>query len=239
MMTKIKSATGLKDFLVVHLPRDEFAKKIGLGIPSSSMVLIEGEEGSGRSVVCQRLTYGLLENGHSVTYISTELTLKDFINQMYSMKYNIGSHLLSNRLKFIPVLPIIGDRLPQEDYLGILMENQDLYSSTVTVIDSMGEMLNDKSGPSDIDRLLEFFKKTVHRDRVIIMTIKKGQPLVERLRQSVDLFFELELRSSSYGIRHLLKVRRYLKARGKVDKMIEFRVEPDVGLIIEITEVSG
>jgi len=238
-MAEKKTMQSLKDFLVVHLPRDEFAKKIGLGIPSSSLMLIEGEEGSGRSVVCQRLTYGLLENGHSVTYISTELTLKDFISQMYSMKYNIGPHLISNRLRFMPVLPIIGDQIPQEGYLQILMDNPDLYSSTVTVIDSMGEMLGGQHVPSDIDRLLEFFKKTVYKDKAIIMTVKKNQPLVDRLRQSVDLYFELELRSSSYGIRHLLKVRRYLKARGKVDKMIEFRVEPDVGLIIEITEVSG
>lgn len=239
MMVESKTILNSKDFLVVHLPRDEFAKKIGLGIPSSSMLLIEGEEGSGRSVVCQRLTYGLLENGHDVTYISTELTLKDFISQMYSMKYNIGPHLISNRLKFIPVLPIIGNQMPQEGYMETLLNNPDLYSSTVTVIDSMGEMLNDNNSPSDVDRLLGFFKKTVYKDKAIIMTVKKDQPMIERLRQSVDLFFELELRSSSYGIRHLLKVRRYLKARGKVDKIIEFRVEPDVGLIIEITEVSG
>ncbi|MFA7342528.1 MAG: ATPase domain-containing protein, partial [Candidatus Methanomethylophilaceae archaeon] len=115
-----KEKARMKDFLPVHLPRDEFAKKIGLGLPSSSLALIEGEEGSGRSVVSQRLTYGLLENGFSVTYISTELTLKDFINQMYSMKYHIGPYLINTRLKFIPVLPIVGDQMPRQGYLQTL-----------------------------------------------------------------------------------------------------------------------
>lgn len=229
----------MKDFLPVHLPRDEFAKKIGLGLPNSSIALIEGEEGSGRSVVSQRLTYGLLENGFSVTYISTELTLKDFINQMYSMNYHVGPHLISTRLKFIPVLPIVGDQLPREGYLDTLMTSTELYSSDVTVIDCMGEMLHDGVTATEMESLLEYWKKVCYRDKVIIVTAKQGQPLMNRLQQAADQYFELEIRGSSYGIRHLMKVRRYLKARGKVDKMIEFRVEPDVGLIIEITEVSG
>ncbi len=227
------------DLMVVHLPRDEFAKKIGLGLPKSSTLLIEGEEGSGRSVVCQRLTYGLLENGYSVTYISTELTLKDFINQMYSMRYSVGPHLISTNLRFIPVLPIIGERLPKEGYLETLMSHTDLYSTDVTIIDCFGEMLHTSNGGGDMDRFLEHMKKTVHNDKALIITALKGQPGLDRIRQSCDLYFDLELKSSSYGLRHIIKVRRYLKARGKVDKMVEFRVEPDVGLIIEITEVSG
>ena len=229
----------MKDFLPVHLPRDEFAKKIGLGLPSSSLVLIGGEEGSGRSVVSQRLTYGLLENGFSVTYISTELTLKDFINQMYSMKYHVGPYLINTRLKFIPVFPIIGDQMPRQGYLKTLMTSNELYGSDVTVIDCMAEMLTDGVAGEDMEALLEYWKKICYRDKVLIITSRRGLTTMDRLRQAADQYFELEIRSSSYGIRHLLKVRRYLKARGKVDKMIEFRVEPDVGLIIEITEVSG
>ncbi len=227
------------ELMIVHLPRDEFAKKIGLGVPKASTVLIEGEEGSGRSVVSQRLAYGLLENGYSVTYISTELTLKDFLDQMYSMRYNIGPHLISTSLRFMPVLPIIGDTMPKEGYLKTLIENQNLYSTDVTIIDCFGEMLHSSNGDGDMDRFLEHMKKMVHGGKVLIMTVLKNQPGIERLRQTCDVYFELELKSSSYGIRHIIKVRRYLKARGKVDKMVEFRVEPDVGLIIEITEVSG
>ncbi len=227
------------ELMIVHLLRDEFAKKIGLGIPRSSTLLIEGEEGSGRSVVSQRLAFGLLENGFSVTYISTELTLKDFINQMYSMKYNIGPYLIKTKLKFIPVLPIIGETMPKEGYLQTLMDNPSLYATDVTIIDSFGEMLHSTNGTGDMDRFLEYMKKIVHGGKALIMTAHKGQPGIERLRQICDVYFELELKSSSYGIRHIIKVRRYLKAKGKVDKMVEFRVEPDVGLIIEITEVSG
>ncbi len=238
-MMEVNRDAHSNELMIVHLPRDEFAKKIGLGIPKASSMLIEGEEGSGRSVVSQRLAYGLLENGYSVTYISTELTLKDFLDQMYSMKYNIGPYLIKTSLKFIPVLPIIGDSMPKEGYLKTLMENPYLYATDVTIIDCFGEMLHSINGSSDMDRYLEHMKKTVHGGKTLIMTVLKNQPGIERLRQTCDVYFDLQLKSSSYGIRHIIRVRRYLKARGKVDKMVEFRVEPDVGLIIEITEVSG
>ncbi len=227
------------DLMLLNLERDEFAQKIGLGLPASSLVLIEGEEGSGRSVVSQRLAFGLLENGHSVTYISTELTLKDFIHQMYSMNYNIAPHLIGTALKFIPVLPIIGERMPKEGYLKTLMENPWLYNSDVTIIDTFSEMLHSSNGQADIDGFLQHMKRTVHLGKVVILTASKGLEELYRLRQSADVYLDLELKTSSYGIRHLMKVRRYQKAHGKVDKMVEFRVEPDVGLIIEITEVSG
>lgn len=225
--------------MLTLLDRDEFGEKIGLGLPCCSLALIEGDEGTGRSVVSQRLAYGLLQNGHSVTYISTELTLKDFVSQMHSMRYEIGRHMLRGNLLFLPVLPIVGESLPREEHLKTLMSNVKIYRNDVTIIDSLGELLPPDAEEEDVVALLEYWKRVCHHNKTIIVTARPGMQAMERLRQAADQYFELQTLSSSYGIRHLLKTRRYLKARAKVDKIVEFRVEPEVGLIIEITEVSG
>ncbi|MFA4935746.1 MAG: ATPase domain-containing protein, partial [Candidatus Methanoperedens sp.] len=73
-------SNGVRSF---ELGGDELCKKLGEGFPSGSIAIIEGGSGSGKSTVCQRIAYGLMESGTSVTYISTQLTTKGFINQMY------------------------------------------------------------------------------------------------------------------------------------------------------------
>ncbi|MFH1322980.1 MAG: hypothetical protein ABIH80_03990 [Methanobacteriota archaeon] len=59
--------TGIRSF---DLPRDELCRKLGGGFPPGSIIVIEGGSGSGKSTVCQRLAYGLMENGSTVTYFN-------------------------------------------------------------------------------------------------------------------------------------------------------------------------
>ena len=70
------SSNARHDLFGIHLKADELAARMGGGLPRGSTMLIEGAEGSGRSAMCQRLLYGLLQNGHSATFVSTELTLR-------------------------------------------------------------------------------------------------------------------------------------------------------------------
>ena len=41
-----------------------------------AIVLMEGDYGAGKSAISQRLSYGLCQEGASVTYLSTELTVR-------------------------------------------------------------------------------------------------------------------------------------------------------------------
>ena len=84
----------------IKLERDEFHRWFGGGLPKSSICVIEGVEGGGKTIISQRLAYGLLENNYTVTYVSTELTIRDFIFQMASMNYNIVDYLLKKKLNF-------------------------------------------------------------------------------------------------------------------------------------------
>ena len=63
----------------IELERDGLHRNLGGGFPKGAIVLMIGKYGAGKSAVSQRLTYGFLKNGHSVTMVSTEFTTKAFL----------------------------------------------------------------------------------------------------------------------------------------------------------------
>jgi flagellar protein FlaH len=223
----------------IGLERDELAGRLGGGLPKGAIVLIEGEEGSGRSVISQRMAYGLLRSGHTVSYISTEMTMKDFIDQMYSLEYRIGEFLPNLRLLYIPVYPLIGKTMPREDFLDKLMKSPQLYRNDVVFIDSLSTLGNKQLDEQNCNILLGLFKKLVGIGKTMVLTIENGQEALDPLRLASDVY--LVLRSGLVGeeISRTVNVKRYIRARGKVNDVIRYRIEPNIGLVIELTEVSG
>ena len=70
-----------KEPIVTGVP--EVDEKLGGGIPSGSLCLIEGHSDAGKSVLCQHLTNGTLISGEtSVAYYTTENNIRSLISQM-------------------------------------------------------------------------------------------------------------------------------------------------------------
>ena len=117
--------------LPIKLETDELDRRLGGGIPENALILIEGEEGSGKSVLTQRLAYGLLKNGIDVTFVSTELTTRSFIKQLHSFNYRILPYMLKLKLVFIPVFPVISKSI-KGNLLKKLIEAKQLYQNSIT-----------------------------------------------------------------------------------------------------------
>ena len=81
----------------------EIDNKMGGGIPSGSLTLIEGQSDSGKSVVVQQMMWGSLMDGATVTLYTSENTVKSFIRQMASLSLDILDFLLLRRLKVLEV----------------------------------------------------------------------------------------------------------------------------------------
>lgn len=222
-----------------HLERDEFNIKMGGGIPIGSLMLIDGEEGSGRSVICQRLVFGFLKNGYSVTYVSTEMTVRDFIDQMYSLDYQIADDMLAQRIRFVPVYPLLGATKSRHDFLARLMNFNVLYDSDVVVIDSLSSLIKNSVNGDGCLQLLGFLKKIASQGKIIIFTSEADDEEIKPLRLVSDIYFSLKTKISSDGMQRALQVRRFSRARARVQDIVAFRIEPMVGLVIELTEVSG
>lgn len=102
MCSQLSSAVGRDHLCTLGLEsRDRVNSKLGGGIPTDSIVLIEGEYGAGKSAFTQRFSHGFCEEGYQTTYLSTELTFSGMLDQMSSLSYDVVPHLLDGQLLFL------------------------------------------------------------------------------------------------------------------------------------------
>ena len=225
----------------VQLAGDEFHKKIGGGIPAGSLVMIRGEESSGKSIVCQRIVYGLLNNRVTATYISTQLTTVDFLNQMTSIGYRVAQHLISGLILFIPVYPLISEPRTRDSFVEKLINAKALFENEVIIIDSLSTLIkNDIDEEKAID-LLSFFKRMVGTGKSIIFTMNKGEikPSLEReFEHASTVLIETRTREFGGDLKNIMVIKKYNGAVENYQKIITFRVEPKIGLVVEIATIS-
>lgn len=102
------AATALKGQRVISTGNPEIDKKLGGGIPTGSLVLVEGQSDSGKSVLIQQMLWGSLRGGFTATLLTTENTVKSLVRQMQSLNQDITDYLLLGRLKVFPVKAMQG-----------------------------------------------------------------------------------------------------------------------------------
>ncbi|ENN95831.1 flagellar accessory protein FlaH [Methanocaldococcus villosus KIN24-T80] len=225
----------------IELARDDLDKRIGGGIPFNSLVIIEGEESTGKSVLCQRLAYGFLQNRHSVTYVSTQLTTTEFIKQMMSLEYNINKKLLSGALLYIPVYPLIADNKRRDGFLKKIMETKAFYEKDVIIFDSLSSLIANDASDVNVNDLMAFFKRIVALKKIIICTINPkelSEEVLTMIRTSSTMLIKTDIITFAGSIKNAAKILKYNMAPGTYQKTIVFRVEPKIGLAVEIASVA-
>jgi archaeal flagellar protein FlaH len=231
----------MSDLYKFEIDRDGLHRQLGAGIPKGSIMLLEGKYGAGKSAILQRLTYGFLKNGVTVTYISTELTTPGFIEQMRSLDYPITPYLLNRDLLYIPVFPLIGDAVPRREFLDKLMDTKDLYEREVTIIDSFSSLVKmDLRGQRAI-QVLAFFKKLAALSRTIILTVDPvdlDERTLSPLRSDSDIYMSITMAQLEGSTVRALNVNRFGGSTEPVGDAIGFRIEPKIGFIIDITTVA-
>jgi flagellar protein FlaH len=229
-----------REILSIQLPRDEFHARLGGGLPRGSLVLLEGEHGSGKSAIIQRMAYGLLKNNHSITIISTQLTTRDFIYQMHSLNYPLLSYLRNGSLLFVSAFPLMSETKAREDFIEQLMTTESLFDKEVIFIDSLSSLIKKDITEERILDLLSFFKRLTGIGKVIVISLDAGQlkeEFVEIFRASATLSLAIKRRVIGNDIKHYIMVNKYLLARQSFMNIIGFKVEPKIGFVVEITSV--
>ena len=117
------------------LERDELAGRLGGGLPQGSLCLVEGEGGSGKSVLTQRIAYGLLEHGHRTVFVSSEFSTPAFLDQMQSLGYPVMDAFADGRLLFVPTNPLLGHSVSSRERLPRLLAARHLLRQPVVIVD--------------------------------------------------------------------------------------------------------
>ncbi len=230
------------DELYTQLDRDELHRKIGDYIPRGSLMLIEGKDGFGKSIICQRLIYSFLTHGSTVTYISSELSTKEFIEQMDSVNYDISDHLINEKLLFIPLFPFIGGVTLKKDFINRLQSARRLFQTDAIFIDTFSFLLvKDNITESEVFDAIKFFKKIADGGKTIFFTADPDHlnpELLTVLRSVADIYFELTTMSLAGEVKHYININRYKRAPSAVGSSVAFRVDAGSGVNIDISGMA-
>ncbi|HVM45358.1 MAG TPA: ATPase domain-containing protein [Candidatus Thermoplasmatota archaeon] len=235
-----------------HLERDELAERLGGGLPKGALVVMEGEFGTGKSIVVQRMVYGLLRNSCRVTYVSTELTTLHFIEQMHTLDYAVEEFIFNRSLLFLPVYPVLGFRGNKADLMDRLLNAKRMYASDVIVIDAFSSIvkdwmrsqvkeMTDHEMTARIEDALYHFKLLNAKGKSVILTFQPGDvpdDIAAGLKAAADAYLSCKIDNVGGVVSRSIFVRRFGRAERPVADIIPFRVEPKTGFIVEIKSVS-
>jgi flagellar protein FlaH len=226
---------------IISSGNDEIDKKLGEGIPLGSLVLIEGENDTGKSVLCQQMVYGGLNQLHKIAYYSTENTVKSMLAQMESLSLDISDFYTWGFFRVFPV-HLEGVEWSSGQMKGILHIVADHVKSMkekIIFIDSL-TMFTTYSAEDNILEFLTSMKNLCDRGYTIFITLHQhafNEDTLVRIRSACDchLFLRKEQLTDRYI--SVLEVSKIRGARKSTGNIVSFEVQPGFGLkIIPITQ---
>ena len=229
---------GNDAYYSIDIERDELDTNFGGGLPKNSLILIEGPDGAGKSLLCQRFIHSLLKNGESVTYISSELNTLDFINQMESLNYSIQQGFLDQTILFISMVPFLGKVKFENNFLEKIINSKKIFENDIIIFDTLSFLMVKPGAPKEeYYDIINFFRKLNNLNKTVIFTVDPGnldEIFLNMLRNVVDLLVEVQLKLFAGDMIRSINIKRFKRPRGVYKPAIPFRVEPKEGLIIEI-----
>jgi flagellar protein FlaH len=226
------------EYFSIELIRDELDRYFGGGIPKNTLLLFEGIDGAGKSILCQRFMYSLLKKGKKVTYISTEFNTLDFIKQMDSLSYSVNDYILNQHLLFITMVPFLGNVEFKDDFLEKIMLSKKIFENEIIIFDTLSFLLVKKNAGEEVYyKIINFFRKLNNLNKTIIFTIDPthlDDQFLTLLRSVADMYMYINFTQFAGETVRALEIKRFKRPKDVYMSKIPFRVEPKEGLIIEI-----
>ncbi len=231
---------------VLKTLNDELDRRIG-GIILPALIIVEGPNDSGKSVLVQQITHGALESGYRVCIFSTEGGGRAIVRNMESLGFSSKKHYLMGSLKVIP-LSVKQEEWSSEDakqmFLSILNYIQKKSSKfDIYCIDSLTVLI---TGAEEED-VLRFFSEmksiSENYNLSFIITIHPyafSQEFLVRIRSISDAHFSLMIKEVGDKIYKTLQILKVRGANKPSSQIISFEVDPSFGIkILPFSQVKA
>jgi len=210
--------------------------RLGGGYPHPSYIVIEGDNGSGKSAVTQQFIYGALRKGYKVFALVTERSGREYLNDMSEIQLDVLNYFIVGSLKIVTA-NLKKLRWSAETMLKALNVLSKYFEKIslkydFIVVDALTHLIH--QAPQDI--VLDFMKdlrQIVKRDVTVIVTIHP-KALSEDLRSKVfglcDVYIRLDnvdVGGRTYKLMSLVKMKGFGSG---TDTSIIFDVDPALGL---------
>ncbi len=210
--TSDPGTTGIKDI----------AETLGGGIKENSLMMIEGEAGTGKSVLCQHLTYGVLSTlGSPVAYYSSEYHAEALAAQMSSMSLDTATDLAAGRLKVFKIYAKSVVREPQKSLKLIIKHVQGLPPAfKLIIIDSPSIYLTRVLPTTKID-FLQSCKELCVQDRTMVIAFDSHS-------------FEKKTLLRAYAMSDY-----YLRLRNHDAMLDRGQIDTRIIKVLDVTKIAG
>lgn len=222
----------VEELLRIELKGDELHRRLGGGIPAGTIMLIEGDRGTGKSIISQRLLYGFLMNGYTASYVSSQYTTVEYVKQMVSIGYDIIPFLIRKKLVFVSLYPLLSGVSEERRFLSRLLGEPRLWEPDVVIIDSFSSVLSREEELKSVRNFLMYLKRLSSLGKVIILTANPDEiprDTLFLLEEASTLLMRLNVRVFGGDLKNSATIVKYNNAKGVFQKIIPFRVEPKVG----------
>jgi flagellar protein FlaH len=223
---------------------DELDLRLGGGLPYPALILLEGDHGTGKSLLVSQFIYGALKKDNKkVILITTENTVKSLLEQMKKISFNLDREFILGKLYIIPI-HMEGVKWAERTaryllealsrYMERMKKHYDIF-----VIDSLTTIAV-YSTPSVVLDFLTKCRTLVSEGKMIIITIHPhalSENLLINARALCDCYFKLalgEMGGKTFKIMEIIKLKG---ASGPVEGIINFDIEPAFG--IKILPLAG
>jgi flagellar protein FlaH len=222
------------------LETDSLADSMGSRLPNRSLYIVQGDVGSGKSLMGQRLSFGLAENDVKVLVITTELTTRGWIEQMESIGYGVTEFIRTGQLMVFSRFGTIAEALPN---IGIqqVLDSEAVSKADIVIIDSASSLMPDDLDENGRFKMMQNLRRITSEGRSIMLCVDENEmdsKLLHTLRASSEVVLDMRTAMIGGEIKRNIVVTRYLRAAGPVQSSIGWRVEPSMGFIVDITAVS-
>ncbi|MCP2507204.1 MAG: hypothetical protein NLN64_02775 [Candidatus Thalassarchaeaceae archaeon] len=223
------------DFGIIQ---DSLANSMGASIPNRSIGIISGGIGAGKSLICQRLAFGFVQNGAKVAYVTTELTTRGWLEQVASIGYDMDKRIDEGNFLLISSFGVIAEEIQEKVSLTDILNSPGLLEAEIIIIDRASQIL---AHETNAHLLLSQLRKFNSSGRTVLLTMDKEEidlRLLREIKNSAEVVLDLETATIGGDTVRTIAVTRFLRAAGPTQGRIGWKVMPQMGFIVDITAVS-
>ena len=234
----IESSGAAVDSSFIRTSHRALNELLGGGIVPGSLVLIEGDTKSGKSVISQNLVFDALQKGMGVQYFTTGGSSKRLVKRMHSIGLDVSGHVREDRLV---VSEMTQPKLQKSSWeinpgkilQSLMSEMEDLPSELdIIVLDDLTDQL-DFASSVDADEFITDCRNLADNGKTVILTTQSHSLEGEKrdpTEEASDLRMELELIKIVGTEGTLLKLLKSSTVEIREDSQIAFKVAKKVGI---------
>ncbi|MCC6616390.1 MAG: AAA family ATPase [Anaerolineae bacterium] len=218
----------------------ELDSKMGGGLPVGSLTLIEGANGSGKSVLSQQILWGALRDGFTTALFTSENSVSSMATQMQKIDLDILDYLLLGKCR---IFPMALSNAGEQATISLANAIRSQQERDLVVIDSLTQAVVNTRENSKIVRFFERCKEFCANGMTLIVTIHSepvSHELVNTLRSMCDANLKLRVEQDGQRMVKTLEVSKVRGASSTTGAIVGFDVEPGWGMrVIPISKARG